>query len=42
MGERIKEKYGGVVRIGFIWLRIETVEGSCEHSNEPFGSIKCS
>jgi hypothetical protein len=26
---------------GFIRLRIETNEGSCEHGNEPSGSIKC-
>jgi hypothetical protein len=24
-----------------IWLRIATVEGCCEHGNEPSGSIKC-
>jgi hypothetical protein len=35
------EKYVEVVRIGFVWLRIETVEGSCEQSSEPSGSIKC-
>jgi hypothetical protein len=27
--------------IGLIWLRIGTVEGSCERGNEPSGSIKC-
>jgi hypothetical protein len=27
--------------IGFIWLRIGIVEGSCEHGIEPSGSIKC-
>jgi hypothetical protein len=32
---------GGVVLTGLIWLRIGTVEGSCEHGNEPSGSIKC-
>jgi hypothetical protein len=26
--------------IGLIWLRIGIVEGSCEHGNEPSGSIK--
>jgi hypothetical protein len=26
---------------GFIWLRIRTVAGSCEHGNEPSGSIQC-
>jgi hypothetical protein len=29
-----------VVRTGSIWLRIGTMEGSCEHGNEPSGSIK--
>jgi hypothetical protein len=28
------------VRILFIWLRIGTVAESCEHGNEPSGSIK--
>jgi hypothetical protein len=27
--------------IGLVWLRIGTVEGSCQHRNEPSGSIKC-
>jgi hypothetical protein len=27
--------------IGFIWLRIETGGSSCEHGDEPSGSIKC-
>jgi hypothetical protein len=27
--------------IVLIWLRIGTVKGSCEHGNEPLGSIKC-
>jgi hypothetical protein len=27
--------------IELIWLRIRTVKGSCERSNEPSGSIKC-
>jgi hypothetical protein len=26
--------------IGLIWLRIGQVDGSCEHGNEPSGSIK--
>jgi hypothetical protein len=26
--------------MGFIWLRIRTVAVSCEHGNEPSGSIK--
>jgi hypothetical protein len=26
---------------GSIWLRMGTVEGSCEHGNEPSGSKKC-
>jgi hypothetical protein len=30
-----------MVPTGLIWLRIETVKGSCEHGNEPLGSIKC-
>jgi hypothetical protein len=34
------DKYGGKVWIGFIWLRIETVAGSCEHDNEPSGSVR--
>jgi hypothetical protein len=33
-------KIGWVVWTGSIWLRIGTVEGSCEHGNEPSGSIK--
>jgi hypothetical protein len=30
-----------VVWTGLSWLRIGPVEGSCEHGNEPSGSIKC-
>jgi hypothetical protein len=30
-----------MVWIGSIWLRIGTNGGSCEHGNEPPGSIKC-
>jgi hypothetical protein len=30
-----------MVWTGSIWLRIGPVEGSCEHGNEPSGSIKC-
>jgi hypothetical protein len=26
---------------GFVWLWTGTSEGSCEHGNEPSGSIKC-
>ena len=26
---------------GSMWLRIEQVVGTCEHSNKPSGSIKC-
>jgi hypothetical protein len=33
--------WNGVIWIGLVWLRIGTVEGSCEHGNEPSGSIKC-
>jgi hypothetical protein len=29
-----------MILIGLIWLRIGTVEGSCEHGNEPEGSLK--
>jgi len=31
----------GRVWIGFIWLRINTLTGFCEHGNGPLGSIKC-
>jgi hypothetical protein len=27
-------------RTGFGWLRIGSMEGFCEHGNEPSGSIK--
>jgi hypothetical protein len=30
-----------IVVVGLIWLRIGTSGGSCEHDNEPSGSIKC-
>jgi hypothetical protein len=30
-----------MVWIGLIWLRIGTVEGSCENGIEPSGYIKC-
>jgi hypothetical protein len=33
----ILEGQDGMVWIGLVWLRI----GSCEHGNEPSGSIKC-
>jgi hypothetical protein len=32
---------GGMFGTGLIWLRTGTVKGSCEHGNEPSGSIKC-
>jgi hypothetical protein len=36
-------RYDGMLWIGLIWLRIgSNGEGSCEHGNEPSGSIKCS
>jgi hypothetical protein len=34
------EKQVGKVWIGFLWLRMGPVAGSCEHGNEPSGSIK--
>jgi hypothetical protein len=38
----IIERYGGMVLMGLIWLRIGTSgEGSCEHGNVPSGYIKC-
>jgi hypothetical protein len=37
----ILERQDRMVWIGLIWLRIEPVEGSCEHGNKPPGSIKC-
>jgi hypothetical protein len=30
-----------MVWTGLNWLRIGTGEGSCEHDDEPSGSIKC-
>jgi hypothetical protein len=38
--ERILRKYSGKLWAAYIWLRIETSGGFCEHSNEPSGSIK--
>jgi hypothetical protein len=35
---KIDIKMGERVRIGFIWLRIGTVAGYCEHGNEPSDS----
>jgi hypothetical protein len=32
---------GWEVWAGFIWLWIRPETGSCEHGNEPSGSIKC-
>jgi hypothetical protein len=38
----ILERSDGMVWIGMMWLRIEgPVKDSCEHGNEPSGSIKC-
>jgi hypothetical protein len=34
------KKFDGMVWTRFIWLRIGTRAGSCEHGNEPLGSIK--
>jgi hypothetical protein len=34
-------KIGWVVWTGFIWLRIETSGGFCEHGTEHSGSLKC-
>jgi hypothetical protein len=31
-----------LVLFGSIWFRMGTVEGSCEHGNEPSGYMKCS
>jgi hypothetical protein len=36
--KRILEREDAVIRTGLIWLRIGI--GSCEHGNEPSGSIK--
>jgi hypothetical protein len=33
-------RYGSMRRIGFGWLRIGSVEGFCEHCNEPSVSIR--
>jgi hypothetical protein len=33
-------EYNGTAWTGFIWLRIRTSGGSCEHGNELFGSAK--
>jgi hypothetical protein len=33
-------KQDGVVWTGLIWLRIGPLKVSCEHGNEPLGSIK--
>jgi hypothetical protein len=38
--EWISGKLSGTVWIGFIWLRIGPLAGSCEQSKEPSGSIK--
>jgi hypothetical protein len=31
----------GIDGTGFFWLRIRKMAESCEHGNEPSGSIKC-
>jgi hypothetical protein len=38
--EWILGKEGGKLWTGFIWLRIGTTTGSCEHGDGPSGSIK--
>jgi hypothetical protein len=38
--EWILGNWGGKMLTGFIWIRRGTVVGSCEHGNEPSGSIK--
>jgi hypothetical protein len=38
---KIDLREDGMVWIGLIWLKIGTSGGSCEHGNEPSGSIKC-
>jgi hypothetical protein len=38
---RIILKWEGRVLTGFIWLRMVSVTGSCKHSDESSGSIKC-
>jgi hypothetical protein len=37
----ILERYDWVVSTELIWLRIGTSGSSCEHGDEPSGSIKC-
>jgi hypothetical protein len=37
---RILKKQCGKVRVGFIWLRIGTDGGSCEHGNEASSTTK--
>jgi hypothetical protein len=39
--DNIKIDLRGMVWAGSIWLWIGTSEGSCEHGDEPSGSIKC-
>jgi hypothetical protein len=36
----ILKKQGVRMWAGFMWLRIGTVEGFCEHDNKPLGSIR--
>jgi hypothetical protein len=33
--------YNRLVLTGLIWLRIGAVEGSCDHSSDLLGCIKC-
>jgi hypothetical protein len=35
------EKYDWMVWPGFVWIRMGTSGGPCDHGNEPSGSIKC-
>jgi hypothetical protein len=35
-----ESEWDGMVWIGLIWFRIDTVEGSCEHCNELLCFIK--
>ena len=38
---RIFRKWEGIVRTGWIWLRIKRGGGTCGYGNELSGSIKC-
>jgi hypothetical protein len=37
----ISKKWDGEAWTRLIWLRIGTVPGICEFSNEPLGSVQC-